>query len=66
MSYNVEQATKAQIKYIEDKELPFFPPRDGICFACHRQIYADGGYTVESASSELITGCPWCHRSYCD
>ncbi len=66
MTYDVEQAIIAQAKYIDVNELPFFSPRNGICFACRRQIYADGGYSVESASTELITGCPWCHRSYCD
>ena len=24
------------------------------------------GYSVERASSELITGCPFCYASYCD
>lgn len=24
------------------------------------------GYSVEYASSRLITGCPFCHASYCD
>jgi hypothetical protein len=24
------------------------------------------GVSLEKASSELITGCPHCHRSYCD
>ena len=24
------------------------------------------GISVERASAELITGCPHCHRSYCD
>jgi len=24
------------------------------------------GITVEKASKELVTGCPHCHKSYCD
>jgi hypothetical protein len=24
------------------------------------------GITVEEASNKLVTGCPHCHRSYCD
>lgn len=29
------------------------------------QIYTTG-ITVEKAGDELVTGCPHCHRSYCD
>lgn len=66
MTYDIELARKAQADLIDREELPYFPPRDGICFSCRRQIYAEGGYTIERASTELITGCPFCHRSYCD
>lgn len=64
MTINVQEACAAQKKYCESRDLPHFAPIDGRCFACHRQIYDD--ISVETAESELITGCPICHRSYCD
>lgn len=36
----------------------------GICPSCGCDIYGNGGYTAEDAAKELITGCPFCHRSY--
>ena len=35
-------------------------PRDGICFSCKRQIFKILNGTKD------ITGCPYCHRTYCD
>lgn len=43
-----------------------FAPPDGSCYRCHRNIYSEGGISVERASKELITGCPSCHVSYVD
>ncbi len=59
-----------------------FAPKDGRCFCCKQQIYsADGqaslggrrptgrkveGISVEQARKSLVTGCPFCHRSYVD
>lgn len=37
-----------------------FGPSDGICWNCKKQIFE-----VLSGES-AITGCPFCHRSYCD
>ena len=65
------------IAYFEKGE--GFAPKDGHCYACHRNIYLDydrvtfGGITTrskgistEEARTSLITGCPHCHRCYCD
>ena len=41
---------------------PMFAPDDGICWTCRRQIYQD----PTTDGSILVTGCPFCHRSYCD
>lgn len=37
---------------------------DGKCRYCHTNIWEH--VTMEKASNHLITGCPICHRSYCD
>lgn len=43
----------------------FFMPGDGFCYHCKADLIA-----LEIArnndGSELVTGCPNCHRSYCD
>ena len=56
----IAEAIKNQKKLCEEKDLPHFAPYNGICFSCCRQIYevTDGNY--------FITGCPLCHRTYCD
>jgi len=51
----------AQKKYAGDWN---FAPDDGICWGCHKQIYER--ISIEKASSELITGCPWCNKTYVD
>lgn len=37
-----------------------FGPTNGICWNCKKQIFE-----VLSGES-TITGCPFCHRTYCD
>lgn len=37
-----------------------FGPTDGICWSCNKQIFSL--YTEDAE----ITGCPFCHRSFCD
>lgn len=71
---DVRKAIAAQKKYCEENKAPHFAPEDGFCYSCGKQIYVDyneNGFTshgesIEYASNELITGCPHCHRSYCD
>ena len=79
-TYNVDQAIIAQKEYLKElaKRDPQdwmssnfskgigFAPSDGRCYCCGKQIYADGGISVEEASTELTTGCPFCHRSFVD
>ena len=44
-----------------------FAPSDGRCWSCMEKITeGDRGITVESLGEWIITGCPYCHRSYCD
>lgn len=67
---NVRKAIAAQKQYCEENHDPHFAPEDGFCWSCGHQIYAPAngyqGRSLERASTELITGCPHCSRSYCD
>ena len=75
-TYDISKATKAQEKYCAEKGYPHFAPHNGKCFCCKQNIYSEKGRTrsgkekngisVERASKELITGCPFCNRTYCD
>jgi hypothetical protein len=53
-----------QKRFCDTKGYPHFAPSDGVCYWCDRQIYDK--ISVEIAQGNLITGCPWCHKSYCD
>lgn len=71
--FNSSEARSAQDKYCEEKGYPHFAPMGGRCWNCNEDIYKEidhGGYktgiSVEKAGSTLVTGCPHCHRSYCD
>lgn len=64
--YDAQLAKQAQDKYCLEHEIPHFAPHNGICWNCNRNIYDDGGISVEESGSRLITGCPFCHRSYVD
>lgn len=55
-----EELIKAQIEYAKKTNAPMFAPKNGRCFSCGQDIVNDRWAT------ELITGCPKCHRSYCD
>lgn len=60
----VREKINSQKKFCEENKLPFFVDSDGFCFSCHHHIW--DRISLEQASSELITGCPHCSRSYCD
>lgn len=40
--------------------LPLFAPPSGACYRCGRNVYE----RLDGAS--LVTGCPFCHRTFCD
>jgi glutaredoxin len=77
-TFNHNKAVEAQKKYCESGEnRPHFAPGSGVCWNCRQDIYAEKGssdwrkalvpgISVEEAGSTLITGCPFCNRSYCD
>lgn len=64
----MEEEIKAKIKAQTDlqnaKVYPDFAPSDGVCWHCKNQIYEK--ISLNSASKVLITGCPFCGKSYCD
>ena len=64
MMNEIEQKIKAQKDYTDRTGYPHFAPNDGICWDCGKQIYEK--ITMEKATTELITGCPRCNRSYCE
>ncbi len=73
--YDRKAAPAAQKKYCADNGLPRFAPYDGVCCFCRRNIYDkaeryDGsispGIDIIEAGRTLITGCPHCHRTFCD
>ena len=70
--FNNEKAGDAQKKFQKENGFPDFAPRDGYCWSCKKDIYSEidhgkykTGKSVEEASSQLITGCPHCNRTYC-
>lgn len=54
----------ANRRFCKEKGWPNFAPRDGFCWSCGEQIF--NHISLETASSQDITGCPCCSRSYCD
>lgn len=71
--FDVKLACEAQANFQKEKGYPDFAPKSGRCFSCGNNIYSQmdrGSYTtgisVQKASSELITGCPHCNRSFVD
>lgn len=57
------KANKAQMEFCKLRDVPHFAPTSR-CWSCGRNIYAK--ISVERAGRELITGCPYCHRTFCD
>ena len=56
----IEAACAAQADLCAKSGLPHFAPANGVCWSCGRQIYE------ELDGTSFVTGCPFCHRSYCD
>jgi len=47
-----------------------YAPKSGLCWYCGKNIYFgyehnNSSYSVQAAGEQLITGCPYCHHSYC-
>lgn len=68
-TFDIQKSVSAQKKYAEEKKAPHFAPMNGVCFRCKKQIYckiSERGHSLETASTELITGCPHCNYSFVD
>lgn len=74
---DVQKSIEAQEKYCEEKNLPHFAPKSGICWRCRKNIYDmhkhksggreyETGITTEMAGKSLVTYCPHCHRAFDD
>ena len=57
-----QEKFEAQQRFCKEYELPMFA--DKKCYSCGRDIWERISY--EKASTSLITGCPFCCRSYCE
>lgn len=65
VTFDTQAAIRAQTEYCESHNYPMFAPEfDGTCFKCHNNIYKL--ISLEEAGSRLITGCPYCHYSFCE
>jgi len=60
--YDIELATEAQMGFCSSKKVPLFAPVYGVCPSCKGNIYQV--ISVEEASNDLITGCPYCNESF--
>ena len=57
---------KSQMEREPDKRVGF-APLNGRCWNCGKDITkGEKAITVEELGDYIITGCPYCHRSYCD
>ena len=66
-SFELIEAVKVQEEYCKNNDAPMFAPKNGYCYVCGKKIFGgEYGYTMKDASSRLITGCPYCHASFCD
>lgn len=62
-TFDRKLAHEAQRNYCKGKNAPHFAPADK-CWSCGQHIYDK--ISVERAGAGLITGCPYCCKSYCD
>jgi len=54
-----------QKKLCSRTSAPFFMPSNGMCYKCGSDIVSALIERGENGS-KLVTGCPICHRTYCD
>lgn len=61
---DIRERIEAQRKLCKETDFPMFAPQNGFCVSCHHQIFTEKH--DHRARNEPMTGCPVCHRSYCD
>ena len=66
----LNECAKKQREYCKSSGDPHFAPDSGRCWKCGKNVYQN--YEIDErihkgeSGEELVTGCPHCHRSYCD
>lgn len=55
-----------QEQLCKKRGIPVFMPYNGICWSCGRDIVAPLIKEGLNGGETHMTGCPFCHRSYCD
>ena len=65
MTSEREEFIKKQKECWDKNDAPHFMPGNCICYFCNGDIALE---EIERGNngSELVTGCPLCHRSYCE
>jgi hypothetical protein len=59
-----ELKVDAQKKYCLENNLPMFAPEQNKCEYCGEKFWDN--ISLEECSNKLITGCHFCHQSYCE
>ena len=57
---------EAYKKWCREHDLPNFVPPSGKCFGCRNEVFGDTKHTKGAEPDEFVTGCPHCHRTFCD
>lgn len=52
-----------QKKYCKEHKVPFFSNMIN-CYHCHNDIWTN--ISEEKAKTDIVTGCPHCHTSFCE
>lgn len=70
-TYDTAKAVKAQREFCTSNAVynyaEYYTKEKGVCPFCVMNIYSrHGGYSVEYAAANQISGCPFCHKSYVD
>jgi hypothetical protein len=61
----VHSFEEVQKQFCEKTNNSLFMPINGVCWKCHKYIF-DDKETTEKAHCEVITGCPFCNKSFLD
>ena len=61
-----KEKLEANTKWCRSKNLPQFVPETNICFHCRREVFRDDKTGEGPGVHDFVTGCPWCHTTFCD
>lgn len=71
--FDIELSAQAQSDYCSEHGYPLFAAKDGSCYHCKQNIYAQNkgkvfstGYSLLYASLNHVIYCPHCNKSCCD